>query len=143
YTDRYMVRALPRGARERASSSRLYVADEVASTADERLRELQKEESELGDRRFSTRGDFPDVDKLYDRLNRRITTVKREVALAAGGGVPRSGEVAAVFSRFAGCDGRFLPGVVCGGPFVLEVGGVTRRVDFGVETLPRVEIRFA
>ncbi|HEU4753643.1 MAG TPA: hypothetical protein VFU47_11090 [Armatimonadota bacterium] len=143
YTDRYMVRALPRGARERASSSRLYVADEVASAADERLRELQKEESELGDRRFSTRGDFPDVDKLYDRLNRRIATVKREVALDAVRRLPRCGDVTARFSRYAGCSCPCSPGVVLSRPVYLEVGGVTRQVDFWVETLPRVEIKSA
>src|SRR5690606_30594501 len=78
-----------------------------------------------------------------DRLNRRIATVKREVALDAVRRLPRCGDVTARFSRYAGCSCPCSPGVVLSRPVYLEVGGVTRQVDFWVETLPRVEVKSA
>src|SRR5687767_4968507 len=49
----------------------LDIESDLASERDATLRELEAREANLGGQRFSTRGDFPDVDKLYDDMNGR------------------------------------------------------------------------
>lgn len=94
------------------ANTRVYVTDKLAEQ-DETLKQLTTQEENLGEKRFSTRGEFPDVDKLYDRINRRIATVKREIAqqaLLARGLINENVRVR--FSRHAGCSCSCSPGVV-------------------------------
>lgn len=92
--------------------TRVYVTDEVSNESDEKLRELQAEEEVLGSRRWSTRGEFPDVDKLYDQLNRAIGRVKREVAVSAARKIAVDDTITGRFSRKAGCSCPCSPGVI-------------------------------
>lgn len=90
--------------------TRVYVSDDVLTG--ERWVELHDAEENLGERRFATRGQFPDVDRLYDRLNREIMRQKRNVALYAVEQALGLEDVTGRFSRHAGCSCACSPGVV-------------------------------
>ncbi len=113
FTVTFVRRTLGRdGQREFFKKTRIYTADYV-SDRDEKVAELQAAEAALGDRRFATRGVFPDVDKLYDRLNRNIARAKRDAArevLVALRLLP--GDAKLHFSRYAGCSCPCSPGTI-------------------------------
>jgi hypothetical protein len=127
-TDEYVVKAVARSGDERSSKSRAYVSRVLAVLHDVRLRELEEQEASLGDRRFSERGEFPDVDKLYDRLNRRVATVYREIALDALRRL-ECGDFTGNFSRYAGCSCPCSPGVVLSRGYYSRIGDRMCQVD--------------
>jgi hypothetical protein len=68
---------------------------------------------------YTSRGDFPALDKAFDKMNREIVAAKREVfeaALKALGFEFAKGQVK--FSRKAGCSCGCSPG------FILDVPGI-------------------
>lgn len=106
-------------AHEYNAKTRVYVSDAVAQARSPRLIELETEEMQLGEKRFSTRGEDRDVDRIYDRLNREIGRVKREAAAFAvrrliAGDFLRcyNPNVTFRFSRHAGCSCPCSPGVI-------------------------------
>lgn len=112
-TKKYIVTARPRSWNERSARSRVYVSD-LLSDQDEKLHALSEQEANLGDDRWSHRGEKPKVDKLYDRLNRRVATVKRQLALEAVRQLVGYENINGSFSRYAGCSCKCSPGVVLG-----------------------------
>jgi hypothetical protein len=134
-----LVRITPRSAlhstpTEYRAKTRIYVTDEV-SNRHPKVAELAAQEAALGDRRYSTMGQYPEVDALYRKLNRAIATAKREAARAALLEAKLIGERDRVnFSRNAGCSMcPCSPGSVLGHT-------ITRMcvpVDIWVEPKPR------
>jgi hypothetical protein len=61
----------------------LSVESELATDRDATLREMEAREENLGDQRWSTRGVYADVDKLYDDMNSRRFEVWLEIAREA------------------------------------------------------------
>lgn len=114
------------------------VDDDLAQFRDETLADLVRQEEALGDLRGAERGDFPQVDALYQRLNDRLTNTKtviaREaVALLDGiveGDVGRAAGLAG-FSVLAGCKAcPCTPGVILGARLYLgyrDVNVLVRR----------------
>lgn len=95
------------------AKTRVYV-DDALSDQDEKVARLAAEERALGDRRFATREVYPDVDKLYDKLNRAIGAAKKQAAHDAliDAELAEFGEFKLKFSRTAGCSCHCSPGVV-------------------------------
>lgn len=106
--------------RDRPKTTRVYIDDALADRVDAALAALTAAEAALPTgRRWSTKGEFPEVDALYRRLNRRIAKVKRDLAVAA---IARFDEQwapatkGARFSANAGCTTcSCSPGVVLSG----------------------------
>ena len=98
--------------------STVYVANEVAESVDPQLAALAEQERNLGDDRCLSRDIDPEIDDLYDRLNKRIATIKTMIAVAV---LPMLGAVLDSHSRlldkvefdaYAGCTGcKCSPGV--------------------------------
>ena len=97
---------------EKVIKTRVYVTDELTHATDEKLQELLTAERELGDQRHSTRGEYPEVDRLYDRLNRSIARVKRTLAVDTVRELLGDQYITGRFSRHAGCSCPCSPGVV-------------------------------
>lgn len=133
-TDEYVVKAVARSSGERSSKSRAYVSGVLAALHDARLRELEEQEAALGDKRFSERGEFPDVDRLYDRLNRRVATVYREITLDALRRL-ECGDITGNFSRRAGCSCPCSPGVVLSHGYYSRIGDRLCQVDLYISPL--------
>jgi len=132
-TDAYRLTYVPRSTRDPVASSRVYVADSLAEQSDEQLRELSAQEADLGKLRWSQRGENADVDKLYDRLNRRIATVKRRMALDAVREIPGYVNVEGDFSRYAGCSCGCSPGVILDQEVHMMIDGRSHCVDLWLE----------
>lgn len=121
-TSGYTMRLITRVGYETNPAPRIYVLDAVAEARSADLAELQRQEQALGDKRFAERGEHPDVDDLYDRLNAEIMRVKTDIAKEALGelghvitGDVNAGVERAFFSRNAGCDMcPCSPGVIAG-----------------------------
>jgi hypothetical protein len=134
----YTIRIRTRHGYENNPAPRVYVADEVAQSRSTDLVEYQRQEAELGDRRWAERGIYADVDALYDVLNQAIMNVKTEIAREVLGTLPATVEgnlVAAIdrafFSRKAGCDMcPCSPGVIAGVKLTIDGG----EFDMWVET---------
>lgn len=99
-------------------NTRVYVSDELAER-DLTLAALANAERNLGDRRFSGRGEDANVDALYDALNKRIADVKRNVVTSVIDriknqlyGTQHTPDVKARFSRKGGCSCGCSPAVV-------------------------------
>jgi hypothetical protein len=130
-TDLYAIRIAPRRTYE-ALPCAVFVADEVAASADPRLVRLAAQEAALGELRNcpSVRegGSHPEVDALYVALNERVTATKTAVARDAlrelAGIVQGDVELAAsgaLFSHYAGCTiCPCSPGVVMGTGLMLD-----------------------
>jgi hypothetical protein len=120
--DEYTIRIRQRDLHEHNPAPRVYVADRVAEARSTDLADLERQESDLGERRFAERGQFADVDDLYDRLNdetmRVKTLIAREVLASLHLMVDGDLDTAigrAFFSRKAGGDMcPCSPGVVAG-----------------------------
>lgn len=115
----FQVTVRTRGSAEPArtynSKTRVYVSDEVSDAlGGDKLAELQKAVESLGDRRGAKRGLFPEVDRLYDTLNREIGKAKRTVVKNVAEQVLGLKDVSANFSRHAGCSCPCSPGVILG-----------------------------
>ena len=128
-TDTYRLTCVPRSRRDRVAKSRVYVADLLAEQSDEQLRKLSAQEADLGKLRWSQRGENADVDKLYDRLNRRIATVKRRMALDAVRKISGYANVNGNFSRNAGCSCGCSPGVILDREVHMTIDGYPHCVD--------------
>lgn len=127
----------PGFAREWGKTTRVYVDSDVVGARDERYRELAAQEAALGEHRWCQRGEHPEVDRLYDRLNRRHATVAREVAVEALIAANLGGaDVKARFSRHAGCSCPCSPGVVVSKRITRGAG---MPVDIWIKPLPVTE----
>ncbi len=97
----------------------VYFDNDAVAAGDPEYAALASQEAALEDRRWSHRGDYPDVDDLYDRMNGRFeeaaTRIAGELAPAIldtveGTGLDPNG---LRFDMYAGCEcGRCTPGVV-------------------------------
>ncbi|MGA3524126.1 hypothetical protein [Melissospora conviva] len=128
-TDTYTIRIQPRFYYEPMPTA-AYVDDNLAASTDPELARLAADEAALGGRRYAQRGEHPEVDALYARLNERIASVKlrlaREIVPLLAGVVDGDLSVGAIdtlyFSKHAGCDMCLCsPGVVV--PGSLTLGG--------------------
>lgn len=100
---------------ERDKATRVYVNADVyiGNGTDLVLDALVEAEKNLGDKRSSSRGDYPEVDGLYDAMNSRIRkaevkAVKDILALF----LPDLDTEGARYSAKAGCSCPCSPGVV-------------------------------
>jgi hypothetical protein len=98
------------------------VDDDLAQAQNDVLADLARQEEALDDLRYATRGEFPEVDALYDEMNQHIVDTKTTIAQTAvaqlsgivEGNVDRAVE-RAEFSRYAGCTVcPCSPGVILG-----------------------------
>ncbi len=104
----------------------LSVESELTTDRDATLRELEAREENLGDQRWSSRGDFPDVDKLYDDMNNRRFEVWVDIAREALTVIaslldrdPAESLDGAVGDAYAGCRTcKCSPGVTLARPLV-------------------------
>jgi hypothetical protein len=90
----------------RTPKTRVYIDGDLITRTDATYADLEAQEENLGDRRWATKGQHPDVDTLYNRLNRRYATVSRTLATAALtrlGGKFAAAADGLKFSRNAGC----------------------------------------
>lgn len=71
---------------------------------------------------YTTRGQFPEVDKAWDRANRDYARMAREVASQALAGVGLRLPERMKYSRRAGCTCPCSPGIVTSGMFVPGLG---------------------
>lgn len=121
-TAAYTIRLRSRDYYEQSPAPRIYVADDVAAAASADLAEYTRQERELGSRRWAKRGQYAEVDALYDLLNQTVMDVKTGIARDVLALLPPSVEgnlveavTRASFSREAGCDiCPCSPGVVAG-----------------------------
>ncbi len=127
-SDIFQVTIIPESDSWRPSSrrqrARVYVDDEVIDSLSDAYvyRALRDAEKQLdNERRWSKRDLFPEVDRLYDALNREIARLKRTIALVIVTRLvntqhiePLSGKakVRGTFSRKAGCSCGCSPGVI-------------------------------
>ncbi len=103
---------------ETESWSTIFVSDDLAESIDPQLADLATQERQLGDDRWSPRGDSTEIDDLYDRLNARIATIKTMITVAV---LPKLGSVLddhrrlldkVEFDAYAGCTTcKCSPGV--------------------------------
>lgn len=102
------------------------IENELATQRDDTLREMEAREENLGDQRWSTRGEFPDVDKLYDEMNGRRfdawVAVTREAVTAIASLFDRDVTEAldgAAGDAYAGCRTcKCSPGVSLARPLI-------------------------
>jgi hypothetical protein len=105
-----------------SKTTRVYVGDDCNFLAADayKLVELEAAEAALGERQCSTKGEFPEVDTLYKRLNRMVGRVKVQAAkelvriLSAALELEnvRMPHTTQKFSRYAGCSCPCSPGVI-------------------------------
>jgi hypothetical protein len=95
-------------------ATRVYVDGTTSAKQDE----LSAQEANLGDKRYSTRGEFPEVDALYRSLNREYGKNAVRAAATVVSALMLDDVLGAVtgltfkFSRKAGCSCPCSPGVV-------------------------------
>lgn len=112
-TDRHTITVYPVTGDGRSA---VHVTADAEEAADSVLAELARRERALGDRRCSTRGEFPDVDELYDDLNHRRAIVGGRLARQALRDAAALFDDApnltkARYSRTAGCSCPCSPGL--------------------------------
>lgn len=117
------------------ANTRVYVSSKVVmAKATDKLLRLDKEEAELGERRWAEKGKFPEVDKLYAQLNREYAKVAREIATEAVQKILVPGRqrdtISARFSRRAGCSCPCSPGVILSQ--VVRVDSTSAPVDIWI-----------
>lgn len=107
------------------AATRVYVDANCLPVVSEKYSDLAFQEENLGDRRWSEIGLFPEVDALYKRLNREHARAANQVAQVVlaldieGLSVPAAMKTR--FSRRAGCSCPCSPGVIL--PNALRLGG--------------------
>ena len=127
---------VPRDPYDRRSwfkTTRVHVGDDCNFLAADagKLVELEAAEAALGERRWSTKGKFPEVDTLYKRLNRMVGRVKSQASKELVRILSAALELEDVqmphttqkFSRYAGCSCTCSPGVILGARFSHEGRG--------------------
>jgi hypothetical protein len=105
------------------ANTRVYVAEQLALTRDERLRDLYEQERNLGATRNATRGLYPTVDRLYNTLNRQHARVAVTIAvdeLTRQELIPA--DVTGKHSKYAGCSCPCSPGVILSRRIISEDG---------------------
>lgn len=111
-TDAYTITFCPRPDRPH---SVVFVDPAVAGASDLVLAALAEQETRLGERRWAQRGQYRDVDELYDKLNAQIAAAGERIAREAITTLIGSAAAAAgaEHSRYAGCrDCPCTPGVI-------------------------------
>lgn len=116
----YLIVLTPRNGED--DHPHVIVDNDLAEAQDATLADLTRQEENLDDLRNADRGEFPEVDALYDAMNKHMVDTKTAIAQTAvaqlsgivTGNVERAVE-RAEFSRHAGCKAcPCTPGVILG-----------------------------